>query len=74
MKSPTEKGRSSDRDFDCEAAIAPEFEALVERAWKSGWLEEEVANALLSLAQERVHRSRDGAIIGCPMKRSSKLN
>lgn len=57
-------GGASDRDLDCEASIEMEFEALIERALAAGWSEEEVTNALLSLAQNRLENSRADALVG----------
>ncbi|GAB4351038.1 MAG: hypothetical protein Kow0026_07750 [Oricola sp.] len=57
-------GIASDRDIDCEAAMEAEFEALIDRALAAGWSEDEVTNALLSLAQNRVDASRADAFIG----------
>ena len=53
-----------DRDLECEAALEAEFEDLIGRAVASGWTADEVANALLSLAQDRVETIRADAIIG----------
>lgn len=40
-----------DGDLDCEASMHREFRALVERALQAGWVEDQIANALVSLAQ-----------------------
>lgn len=56
-------GIASDRDIDCEASIEAEFEALIDRALAAGWSEDEVANALLSLAQDRIEASRADAFV-----------
>jgi hypothetical protein len=53
-----------DRDLECEASLEVEFQALVDRAVSDGWTADEVANALLSLAQARVETMRADAVIG----------
>jgi hypothetical protein len=55
-----------DGDLDCEAELLEHFRALVELALKSGWAEDEVANALLSLAQEFEAGLLDDAVIDAP--------
>jgi hypothetical protein len=60
------KKLSGDRDFDCESELLAHFRALVERALKTGWAEEEVANALLSLAQLYSLDLLDDALIADP--------
>jgi hypothetical protein len=57
-------GIASDRDLECEASIEAEFEALIGRALAAGWSEDEVANALLSLAQNRIEDSRADSFVG----------
>lgn len=61
---------SGDRDIDCEAEMFAQFYALVERALKTGWAEEEVANALLSLAQTYSLDLLDDLLIGAPENRA----
>lgn len=46
--------RTCDGDLDCEADIAAEFDALAHLGEERGWSPEQVANALLSLAQSRI--------------------
>lgn len=53
-----------DRDIACEASIEASFDALINRAVADGWSEDEVANALLSLAQHRIETMRADAVIG----------
>ena len=60
---------SGDRDVDCETDILMQFSALVQRALRTGWAEEEVANALLSLAQNYSVSLAEDATIGAPEKR-----
>jgi hypothetical protein len=60
-------GIASDRDIDCEASIEADFEALFDRALAAGWSEDEVANALLSLAQSRIEDSRADAFVGAEL-------
>jgi hypothetical protein len=55
-----------DRDLECELAISPEFQRLIETALAAGWSDDEVANALLSLTQDHVHTMRSRAIIDTP--------
>ncbi|WP_193177623.1 hypothetical protein [Oricola nitratireducens] len=55
---------TDDRDLDCESSIEADFEALAERAVAAGWGDDEVANALLSLAQARIETTRADAFIG----------
>jgi len=57
-------GLASDRDIECEASIEADFEALIDRALAAGWSEDEIANALLSLAQNRIEASRADAFVG----------
>jgi len=67
MKSVYCGKRSGDRDIDCETEMLAQFCALVDRALKTGWAEEEVANALLSLAQDySVSLLEDATIIRPP--------
>lgn len=54
----------TDRDLACEAYLEPAFEALINRALADGWSEDEIANALLSLAQTRIESMRSNAIVG----------
>ena len=61
---PDQHGTGLDRDLQCEVALAPAFDQLVDAAAVVGWSEDEVANALLSLAQYRVQVIRDNALIG----------
>ena len=61
------KKPSGDRDIDCETEIVAQFYALVDRALKFGWAEEEVANALLSLAQTYSINLSDGAVVSDPV-------
>jgi hypothetical protein len=50
-----------DRDLECELAISPEFQRLIETALAAGWSDDEVANALLSLTQDpRPHHAVPG--------------
>jgi hypothetical protein len=60
------KKPSGDRDLDCETELLAHFCALVERALETGWAEEEVANALLSLAQAYSGNLLDDALIVDP--------
>lgn len=53
-----------DGDLACELGIEGEFDALFARAVRAGWSADEVANAMLSLAQTRIQSMRDGAFIG----------
>jgi len=57
---------TGDRDIDCESEMLARFHALVEQALKTGWAEEEVANALLSLAQHYSLDLLDAAVIDIP--------
>jgi|GEM_PF-3453420 len=52
-----------DSDLDCEMDLLWQFQALVERALKAGWAEDEVANALLSLALQFKEGLLDEAMI-----------
>ncbi|TIW14707.1 MAG: hypothetical protein E5V81_26715 [Mesorhizobium sp.] len=45
-----------DRGLQCQLALEPAFQQLVERAAESGWTEDEIANALLELAGARLKR------------------
>jgi len=60
-------GIAGDRDLDCEASIESEFDALIARALAAGWSEDEVANALLSLAQTRIEASRADNFAGADL-------
>ena len=62
IRQPTQ-GNCADRDLECELALAPGFQKLVDDAIAAGWTDEEVANALLSVTQDHVHAMRSGAII-----------
>lgn len=66
MKPVCCKKPSGDGDIDCETAMFTQFQALVERALRTGWAEEEVANALLSLAQTYSFDLSENAIIPLP--------
>jgi hypothetical protein len=55
-----------DSDLDCEMDLLWQFQALVERALKAGWAEDEVANALLSLALQFKEGLLDEAMIESP--------
>lgn len=66
MKPAWDKTQSGDRDFDCESEMLPGFYALVDQGLKDGWAEEEVANALLSLAQNYALKLLDRAVIDIP--------
>lgn len=66
MKPACRRKPSGDRDIDCEIAILAQFHDLVERALKTGWAEEEVANALLNLAQSYSLDLLDDAVIAAP--------
>lgn len=57
---------TGDSDLDCETDLLWQFQALVERALKAGWAEDEVANALLSLAQRFKQDLLDDAMIEPP--------
>jgi hypothetical protein len=63
MKSPGDSARTLDLDIDCEFAIETDFLSLVDRAKGEGWADDEVANALLSLAQNHVLALRRQATI-----------
>jgi hypothetical protein len=54
---------TGDRDLDCEAAMLDQFHTLVEQALRAGWLEDEIANALLSLTQKYALTLSDDALI-----------
>lgn len=54
---------TNDRDLDCAAYLRVSLESLVREAIAAGWREDEVCNALLSLAQDRVSDSREGAVL-----------
>ena len=43
-----------DGDLQCEADMAEEFESLLQQGIMRGWSADEVANAILSLAQGHV--------------------
>ncbi|BBD41400.1 hypothetical protein Amn_pc01150 (plasmid) [Aminobacter sp. Y103A] len=43
-----------DRGLQCQLALEPALQALVERAAESGWTEDEIAHALLELAGARL--------------------
>jgi len=60
---------TGDGDLDCESEMLEEFLSLVERALKAGWAEEEVANALLSLAQTHALNLEDAAVADAVMSR-----
>ena len=60
---PSSKPRFADRDLACEAAIAAEFETFALSAQEAGWSKDEVANALLSLAQNHALALRDDAVV-----------
>lgn len=53
-----------DRDLECEASLKAEFEVFIGHAIEAGWTADEVANALLSLAQARVETMRTDAVVG----------
>ena len=55
-----------DSDLDCEMDLLWQFQALVERALKAGWAEDEVANALLSLALQFKEGLLDDAMFESP--------
>lgn len=74
MRPPDRTKHSIDPDLDCEDVIGADFEALVERASKVGWLEEEVANALLALATKKVVEVEDKAVIAIPVAKDTKLH
>ncbi len=40
-----------DRDLDCQFAMEPMFQVLILAAEKSGWSTQEIANALIGLAE-----------------------
>ena len=61
---------TGDNDLDCEIDLLWQFQALVERALKTGWTEDEVANALLSLAQQFKEGMLDDAVIEYPSSKS----
>ena len=63
MKSQSDRERTFDLDVDCEFAIETDFLSLVDRAKGEGWADDEVANALLSLAQNHVLALRQQATI-----------
>lgn len=62
---------ASDRDLDCEEFLQSGFEGLVDRALAAGWSEDEIGNALLSIAQERVVAARDNAFADIGLGRIS---
>lgn len=55
--------KTGDRDLECEAYLLRAFDMLVAKAFAAGWSEDEICNALLSLAQERIAAARDGAVL-----------
>ena len=55
---------TGDRDLDCAAWLRDGVDALIATALAAGWSEDEVGNALLSLAQDRITEARDNAVLG----------
>lgn len=53
----------TDRDLECEMAVSEAFSDLVTGARDAGWTDDEVANAILGLAQSHIQRMREQAII-----------
>ena len=56
----------SERCLDCQTDLAPGFHALVQRAVRVGWTEDDVASALFELARTHIkvlmaERARPGA-------------
>jgi len=64
----TGKQRSAmDRDLACEEFLEAGYDGLVASARAEGWSDDEIANAMLSLAQQRVQTARaDAWIVGEP--------
>ena len=63
MRASKDARMTKDGDFDCEVELALHLPALVEKAVDAGWTEEEVANALLSYAQNLIAKLNDDAVI-----------
>lgn len=55
---------AADRDLACEAFLEAGYDGLVASARAEGWSDDEIANAMLSLAQGRVQTMRADAWIG----------
>ena len=64
MRSADDARHTHDGDIDCEIELSRHIRVLVQRAVAAGWTEEEVANALLSYAQQMVERLADEAELG----------
>ena len=59
-----ESGTTNDRDVDCAAYLRVGFDRLIADAMAAGWSADEIGNALLGLAQDRVTSARDDALLG----------
>lgn len=60
----SDKGfKSTDRDLQCADFLQSGLDEMIVDALSAGWSEDEICNAILSLAQDRVADSRDDAVI-----------
>ena len=55
--------KSTDRDLQCADFLQAGMDELIVDALSAGWSEDEICNAILSLAQDRMTDARDSAII-----------